>query len=497
MTGIIVGVGHQTRLARVLEIAEAELKRTQGVPRRLVIRAGGIEVLAARHRFEGDFESFAVRLKAEGRFLEPLSQLASRFSSSCSIIDIEGGKEFRCHPVIPGTDALVQILDDVSALLHLPEVWRVHGEEFRHTYVSVESLFHSMVEQHASDVHLFPGSPPLYRVDNSLQPAAIGDPLSAEQILSLIRETSHEHDWNEFQTHQQCSFNYHQVGLGYSRISAFIKSGVPHCTIRFLPEKIPSFEDLHIPRETMETLAQLEYGLILVTGMTGSGKSTTVASFLDWINAHKSVHIVTIEEPVEYVHINHKSVVSQRDVGVDVPTFADAVRGALRHDPDVIFIGEMRDQDTIRAAINAAATGHLVVSTLHSNTSAEVVNRIVSFFDPIERDLVKLQLRDTIRCVMCQRLLPKDEGGRIPAIEFLFNDTKHIHDCILTGDTMGIRVGMQQSLSQSSIFEESLIDLWKHDLIGLECARQHASSPDLFDQMRLGTYQAPSLEPRH
>ena len=197
------------------------------------------------------------------------------------------------------------------------------------------------------------------------------------------------------------------------------------------------------------------------------------------------------------MHINHKSVVSQRDVGVDVPTFADAVRGALRHDPDVIFIGEMRDQDTIRAAINAAATGHLVVSTLHSNTSAEVVNRIVSFFDPIERDLVKLQLRDTIRCVMCQRLLPKDEGGRIPAIEFLFNDTKHIHDCILTGDTMGIRVGMQQSLSQSSIFEESLIDLWKHDLIGLECARQHASSPDLFDQMRLGTYQAPSLEPRH
>ncbi|MCA9096857.1 MAG: Flp pilus assembly complex ATPase component TadA, partial [Planctomycetaceae bacterium] len=206
------------------------------------------------------------------------------------------------------------------------------------------------------------------------------------------------------------------------------------------------------------------------------------------------VHIVTIEEPVEYVHINQKAIISQRDVGVDVPTFADAVRGALRHDPDVIFIGEMRDQDTIRSAISAAATGHLVISTLHSNTSSEVVNRIVSFFDPVERDLVKLQLRDAIRCVMCQRLLPKVGGGRVPAIEFLFNDTKHLNDSILAGDTAGIRTGMQQPLSQSCIFEESLYKLWKDDLIDAQTGREHASSEEIFEQMRHGTYRPPMLD---
>jgi len=495
MTDIIVGTGRQKSLRQCLKIAESELVRTQGAARRLILRAAGIEAVAARHRFEGDFESFAVRLRADGKLLEALNDLASHASVPCSLSNVDGGlHELRCHPTNASAEGVMQLLDDFSLLIHLPEVWRVHGEEFRHGHVSTEALFRLMVENRASDVHLFPGSPPTIRVDNDIRNAESGDPLSAEQILSLIRDTAHESDWKEFQTQQQCSYNYHQVGLGYSRISAFIKSGVPHCTIRFLPEKIPSFEDLHVPRDTMEALAQIDYGLILVTGMTGSGKSTTVASLIDWINKHQKVHIVTIEEPVEYVHVNQKAIISQRDVGVDVPTFADAVRGALRHDPDVIFIGEMRDQDTIRSAISAAATGHLVISTLHSNTSSEVVNRIVSFFDPVERDLVKLQLRDAIRCVMCQRLLPKVGGGRIPAIEFLFNDTKHLNDSILAGDTAGIRTGMQQPLSQSCIFEESLFKLWKDDLIDAQTGREHASSEEIFEQMRHGTYRPPMLD---
>ena len=495
MSTIIVGVGHQSSLRKVLHIADAELQRTQGTPRRLIVRAGGIEVSAFRHRYEGEFESFVLRLKGDTKSLDQLIQFASTSPITCLIGEFDGGKEFRCEPTANAADAAMRLLDEISAQIHLPEIWRVHGEDFRHAVVSIESLFRVLVNRHASDVHLFPGSPPMIRVDNLIEPVPNTEPLSAEQILTLIRESSHEHDWKEFQTQLQCSYNYHQVGLGYSRISAFIKAGVPHCTIRFLPEKIPSFEDLHIPRSTMEALAKLDYGLILVTGMTGSGKSTTVASFLDWVNSQNRVHVITIEEPVEYVHVNRQAIMSQRDVGVDVLSFADAVRGALRHDPDVIFIGEMRDQATIRAAINAAATGHLVVSTLHSNTSAEVVNRIVSFFDPIERDLVKLQLRDAIKCVMCQRLLPKVGGGRVPAIEFLFNDTKHINDCILEGDTVGIREGMQQIVSQSTVFEESLLSLFKKELISLESARHHASFPEIFEQMRLGTYHPPTLEP--
>lgn len=160
----------------------------------------------------------------------------------------------------------------------------------------------------------------------------------------------------------------------------------------------------------------------------------------------------------------------------------------------MIFIGEMRDPDTIRAAINAAATGHLVVSTLHANTASEVVNRVVSFFDPVERDLVKLQLRDCIQCIICQRLLPKTGGGRIPALEFMFNDTKHISDSILAGDSIGIRVGMQQSLSNSTILESYLKQLVDQELIAKDVARDHAAQPDVLDQMLRGTYVIPSLE---
>src|SRR5262249_18725458 len=198
-----------------------------------------------------------------------------------------------------------------------------------------------------------------------------------------------------------------------------------HCTLRYLPEKIPSFEDLNVPRVTMERLAKLHFGLVLVTGVAGSGKSTSGAARVDWINEHKEGHILCLEKPVDDVHVNKRSVVSQRDSGVDGADFQEGVRGALRHDPDVIVVGEMRDPDTIRAAINAAATGHLVISTLHASTASEVVSRVVSFFDPVERDLVRLQLRDALRCVICQRLVQKTGGGRLPGPGVLLNDTKH------------------------------------------------------------------------
>jgi twitching motility protein PilT len=353
-----------------------------------------------------------------------------------------------------------------------------------------------MVKFRASDVHLYPGSVPVFRVDNILRRAQTSgtETLSAEQVVALIQETAPARDWQEFQDHQQCSFIYHQVGVGYTRVSAFIKAGVPHCTMRYLPEKIPSFEDLNIPRTAMEKLAALHFGLILVTGMTGSGKSTSVAALVDWINENKEVHVLCLEEPVEYVHVNKRSVVSQRDIGVDISTFQEGVRGALRHDPDVIVVGEMRDPDTIRSAISAAATGHLVISTLHASTASEVVNRIVSFFDPVERDLVKLQLRDALKCVVCQRLVPKIGGGRLPALEFMFNDTKHIADGILSGNTLAIKIGMQQDSSGSFIFEKYLYDIAKNGLITNEHAREYASERSIFDQMRLGTYVIPSVE---
>lgn len=496
MKEVVLGLGHQKSLWTIVQLADEQLRAIHGSPRRMVVRSGGIEIEAARPQFEGEFQAFTVRLRWPTLELRrALEGFAARSPAACELAEDDGVLTLRCAAeAAEQVQRVHEACDALSEILQPPEVWRVHGEEYRVAPLSPETLFRAMIRFKASDVHLCPGTVPIFRVDNLLRRVQSFEPRSSEQILNLIEQIAPEKHAREFDEHQQCSFIYHQVGLGYARVSAFRKAGVPHCTMRFLPETIPSFEDLHIPRAAMERLGNLHFGLVLVTGMTGSGKSTTVASLVDWINAHKPVHILCIEEPVEYVHTSKKAVVSQRDVGEDVGSFYDAVRGALRHDPDVIVIGEMRDPDTIRAAINAAATGHLVISTLHSGTAYEVVNRIVSFFDPVERDLVKLQLRDALKCVICQRLLPKVGGGRLPALEFLFNDTKAIADSILAGNTIGIKIGMQQDASASFIFEKYLYDLYKAEQISLEVAREYASEPAIFDQMHLGTYVVPSLD---
>lgn len=495
MKEVVLGLGQQKSLWSVVQHADDQLRTIHGSPRRMIVRSRGIEIEAARPQFEGNFQSFTVRFPQPAQTLRgSLEEFAAKCPVACEVGDVDGLLTLRCAaPLDDQAQQLHDACDSLSESFPMPEVWRIHGEEYRTVPISPEALFRAMIKFKASDIHLYPGATPVFRVDGVMRRVQAFEALSSEQILSMIETIAPEKHYREFNDRQQCSFIYHQLGLGYARVSAFCKAGVPHCTMRFLPEKIPSFDELNIPRSAMERLAGLHFGLILVTGMTGSGKSTTVASLVDWINTHRSLHILSIEEPVEYVHTGKKSVVSQRDVGEDIGSFHDAVRGALRHDPDVIVIGEMRDPDTIRSAINAAATGHLVISTLHSGTAYEVINRVVSFFDPVERDLVKLQLRDALKCVICQRLLPKIGGGRLPALECLFNDTKAISDGILSGNTIGVKVGMQQGASHSFIFEDYLFDLFKKNIITLETARDNASEPAIFDQMKLGTYAPPPL----
>jgi twitching motility protein PilT len=496
MKEVVLGVGQQSSLWSIVQIADEQLRSIHGSPRRMIARSRGVEIEAARPQFEGEFQAFTLRFPQPGAKLkESISGFLPRSPVACEVVEDNGSLVLRCNARTAEQATKVhEACDELSKTFVLPEVWRIHGEEYRTAPLSPEALFKAMARFKASDIHLCPGATPVFRVDNVLRRVQAFEPMSSEQILNMIEEIAPEKHSREFLERQQCSFIYHQVGVGYARVSAFFKAGVPHCTMRFLPEAIPSFEELNIPRDTMEALGNLHFGLVLVTGMTGSGKSTTVASLVDWINANKSLHILCIEEPVEFVHKGKKSVVSQRDVGEDIGSFHDAVRGALRHDPDAIVIGEMRDPDTIRSAINAAATGHLVISTLHSGTAYEVVNRIVSFFDPVERDLVKLQLRDALKCVICQRLVPRVGGGRQPALEFLFNDTKPVSDCILSGNTIGIKIGMQQESSRSFIFEKYLYDLLKREAISVETARSYASEPAILDQMRLGTYAIPSLD---
>jgi len=487
-----MGTGTQGSLRAVVQLLEKHLLRTEGVPRRIHFWNGDLHVEAERPDFEGPFNQFVIRVPESWPNLSRLEAAATELAPHCTATREDGQATF----AFPDGDApgFGEAFDAFSKALAPPEVWRAEGGKYRVDHISVEMLFKAMVQYKASDVHLSPGVRPVFRIDGDTRTSDLMGPLSAVQILTLIEEISLDEAWAEFKSDKQTSFNYHQAGLGYSRVSAFIKSGAPHCTLRYLPEIIPSFDDLHVPKDTMIRLAGLHRGLLLVTGMTGSGKTTTVAALVDWINSNRSSHILTIENPIEFVHANKKSVISQRNLGMDVESFYHAVTGALRHDPDVILIGEMRDPDTIRSAINAAATGHLVISTLHSNTAAEVVNRVLSFFDPIERDLVKLQLRDCLQCVICQRLVPRIGGGRIPALEMMLNDVKAISDGIMEGSTDHIRVGMQQTVSHSFLFEHYLHNLYKQKKIDLERAQEFATEQSMFDQIRMGTYAIPRLE---
>ncbi len=495
MAEFVLGVGRGKTPLEVLDMAEAHILRIEGVPLKVHARAKAIELIGSRDDFDSPINHIVLRAHTKGKTIDKMRDAAAEHADACEFREEEDWFVMDCRcDGDPKAEGAFAALDDFAHNAALPEVWRVEGDEFRIEHISPELLFQAMIKYKASDAHLCPGQSPAFRVDSEMHPSELMGTLSSKQILALIREMCTDRDWKEFEEHKQNSFNYHQVGLGYTRASAFVKGGAPHLTLRFLPETIPSFEDLQIPAQTMQQLATTHHGLILVTGMTGSGKSTTVAALIDWINTNRHLHILSIENPVEYVHKNKQSIISQRDTGVDVDTFAEGVRGALRHDPDVIVIGEMRDADTIRSAISAAATGHLVISTLHANTAAEVVNRIVSFFDPVERDLVKLQLRDSLRCVICQRLVPKVKGGRVPALEFMFNDINAINVSILAGDTDAIRVGMQQSASHSRIFEEYILELYHEGVIDLDHAKEYCTDLSTLEQMLMGTYTVPRLE---
>lgn len=494
MADMIIGVGQQSDLTVIVAIMEAEIRRKYGAPRKILAKASGIEIQALRKGFDGPFDSYHFHINSDSETLNRLKELAETFPPNASVTVDEGIFRVEFLKISHHTEVTMNAIRAVSETLMLPDVWHFSGERFRRETLRPHRLIEAMVKFRASDLHLYPDADPVFRVDNAIRHSDLRHPLTSDQISALIKELAPAKDWKEFEEHSQCSFRYHQAGVGFARVSAFVRGGVPHCTLRFLPENIPSFDDLQIPSDVMKSLGGLHSGLVLVTGMTGSGKSTTVASLIDWINQNQARHILTIEDPVEYAQANKKSIVSQRQVGEDVESFNEAVRAALRQDPDVIFVGEMRDSDTIRSAISAASTGHLVISTLHANTASEVVTRIVSFFDPIERDLVRLQLRDCVRCIICQRLVAKAKGGRVPALEFLFNDTKQISDSVMSGDAEGIRAGMQQVLSQSFIVEKYLVDLAKKDIITHDEAIIHAANRDTFEQMWHGNYAPPTID---
>jgi twitching motility protein PilT len=338
------------------------------------------------------------------------------------------------------------------------------------------------VKAAASDIHLKAGLNPTFRIDGALVPLSQAQKLSPEEITKIANDIMTPQQKMRFQEFNEIDLAYGVPGLGRFRVNVFQQRGTMGMVLRVIPTKIKSVQELGLP-PILDKIAQSERGLILVTGATGSGKSTSLAAMVDSINENSACHIVTIEEPIEYLIRDKKSIVNQREVGVDTVGFNLALRAALRQDPDVILVGEMRDAETIETAISAAETGHLVLSTLHTLDATETINRIVSVFPPYQQKQIRLQLGSILKAVVSQRLVPrKDEQGRAPAVEIMINNarireliedpdrTKEIQSAIAEGFTS---FGMQT-------FDQSLMQLYQQDLITLEEAIRQATNPDDF-----------------
>jgi len=334
----------------------------------------------------------------------------------------------------------------------------------------------------ASDIHLKSGLPPIFRVDGALVPLKNTERLLPEQLEKMVLAIMNPVQRERFEKARECDLAYGIAGLGRFRVNVFQQRGTIGVVFRVIPFGVKTIDQLHLPR-VVESIASEQRGLILVTGTTGSGKSTTLAAMIEHINSARTCHIMTIEDPIEFLIRDRRSIVNQREIGVDTQSFANALRAALRQDPDVILVGEMRDFETIETALTAAETGHLVLSTLHTLDATETINRIISVFPPYQQKQVRLQLTSILRAVISQRLVPRADGkGRVPALEVLVSTgrvreciadkdrTKEIHDAIAKGFTT---YGMQT-------FDQSLMHLVKGNLVTYEEALKHVSNPDDF-----------------
>jgi len=346
----------------------------------------------------------------------------------------------------------------------------------------VNDLLKVAVDRGASDLHLKVGSYPMVRVHGRLARVAEEKKLDHEDLVEMAASIMSATQRQRFKDAQEIDLAYSVPGLGRFRCNVFQQRGTVGLVLRVIPVKIMTVRELGLP-VVLEKISQEQRGLILCTGTTGSGKSTTLAAMIDYINSQRCEHIITIEDPIEFLHRDKKSIVNQREVEVDTRSFAAALRSALRQDPDVILVGEMRDYETIETAITAAETGHLVLSTLHTLDATETVNRIISVFPPHQQKQIRLQLAGVLKAVVSMRLIPRADGhGRVPAAEVMIA-TPFIRDCIINKDkTKLIHEAIAAGVSQYGMqtFDQSIFQLYKKELISYDEALRRASNPDEF-----------------
>jgi twitching motility protein PilT len=346
----------------------------------------------------------------------------------------------------------------------------------------VNDLLKIAVQSGASDLHLKVGTYPMMRVRGTLVPASEERRLEHEDMVAMAAAVLPAGHRDKFRDNHEVDLAYSVAGLGRFRCNAFQQRGTIGMIFRVIPMRVATIEELMLPK-VLKKIAAEERGMVLVTGTTGSGKSTSLAALIDEINSTRTAHVMTIEDPIEYLHRDNRSVINQREIGVDTRSFGDALRSALRQDPDVILVGEMRDMETIQTALLAAETGHLVFSTLHTLDATETINRIIAVFPPHQQKQVRIQLASVLKAIVSQRLMPKSDGkGRVPAVEVLIT-TAFIRDCILDKEKSHLIHGaIAQGTSQYGMqtFDQSVFSLYEQRLVTYEEALRWATNVDEF-----------------
>lgn len=345
----------------------------------------------------------------------------------------------------------------------------------------LEELLDLVVAQGGSDLHIYAGGPPMIRVSGELIPVSKYPALKSEETEAMFKSIVPEDRWNSFKEDQTIDLSYAHKGDARFRINGFRVQGAIAIALRLVPHAIRTFSELNLP-SVLEVFTQRKQGFFLVVGPVGHGKSTTLAAMIDRINDSRAEHILTIEDPVEYIFTQKKSLIQQREVHIDVPDFHTALQSAFREDMDVIMVGEMRDYETISSAVTAAETGHLVFSTLHTNNAAQTIDRIIDMFPAEQQAQVRVQLAGSLAGIFSQRLIPRISGGLIPACELLINNNA-VSTLIRDARTHEIDTVIQTSSQEGMMdMDRSLADLMKRGEVTIEHAYEHAVNPKTFER---------------
>jgi twitching motility protein PilT len=348
---------------------------------------------------------------------------------------------------------------------------------------SIDDLLEQMVARKASDLHISVASPPAVRVRGEMERLDDYDPLSGEDTQQLLYRILSSEQQKQLEIKRQLDFSHSVPGLARFRVNVYFQKESVGAAFRMIPDELKTLEELGIP-STLHQLAEKPRGIVLVTGPTGSGKSTTLAALIDEINRNRAEHILTIEDPIEFLHRHKRCIVNQREIGPDATTFAEALRAALRQDPDVILVGEMRDLETIGTALTAAETGHLVFGTLHTQSAPSTIDRIIDVFPPEQQEQVRIMIANSLQGVVTQALLPTADGvGRVPSLEVLLPDDA-VRNLIRQGKVEQIYSVMQTNTSRGmQTLEQSLAELTIRGVITKSVALTATSRADQFEAL--------------